>query len=356
MKKNKNQTRFRSCTFYSLISVYLLILAGGIVRSTGSGMGCPDWPRCFGQWIPPTKVSELPDDYKEVFKAKRHKKNEKLSKYLAAFNLNDLANQVLNEETDQVNLQFNVKKTYIEYINRVAGVITGFFIFLSFLFSFSYLKEKKSFFYLSLINLILVAFQGWIGSLVVSTDLLPWMVTVHMLLTLIIIAILIYQLIDQYPFGAGNSVGSKNPLNILLIIGIASSLIQMVWGTQVREEIDLIAKSFQHESRNVWIDNLHFEFILHRSFSWIILLLNVLLVYTIFKKYRSIAMFRNLGNGIMGLVLLEVVAGVILAYLSIPALMQPVHLFLAFLIFGLQFFFLLVIKFKNSQVSFDQRP
>jgi cytochrome c oxidase assembly protein subunit 15 len=58
----------------------------------------------------------------------------------------------------------------------------------------------------------------------------------------------------------------------------------------------------------------------------------------------------------MSLVVLEVLAGVILAYLSIPALMQPIHLFLAFLIFGLQFFFLLVIKIKNSQVSFDQRP
>src|SRR6478735_4828751 len=130
-----DKVRFQRLGIISVVVVYLLILAGGIVRSTGSGMGCPDWPRCFGQWVPPTKESQLPEDYKEVFKAKRHIKNEKLSKYLTAFNLNRLANQVLNEETDPVNLQFNVTKTYIEYINRVAGVITGIFIFLAFIFS-----------------------------------------------------------------------------------------------------------------------------------------------------------------------------------------------------------------------------
>jgi heme a synthase len=354
MRKNKNQERFRRFTLYSLISVYLLILAGGIVRSTGSGMGCPDWPRCFGQWVPPTKESQLPEDYKDAFKSKRHKKNEKLSKYLMAFNLKEIANQVLNEETDPVNLQFNVTKTYIEYINRVAGVITGIFIFLAFIFSFSYFREKISNIYLAFVNLILVAFQGWIGSLVVSTDLLPWMVTLHMLLTLVIIAILIYQLVKLSQFGNQTNVKAGNSIKVLLVLGLITSLIQMIWGTQVREEIDAIAKSFQHTNRNLWIENLQMDFIIHRSFSWIVVILNVLLVYTVFKNYKGISLFRNLSNGIMGLVFAEVLAGIVLAYFSIPALLQPVHLFLAFMIFGMQFFFLLVIKNKNSQVNFGQ--
>ena len=164
---------YRKLNFVTLILLFLLILAGGIVRSTGSGMGCPDWPKCFGKIIPPTDVSELPKNYKEEFLAKRKKKNDKLSKMLSYLGFNELSNKILNDKSIYVEDDFNVYKTWIEYLNRLLGAIVGFSILLTFISSFKYIKSEKKIFIFSLISLILVLFKACIGSIVVSKKLRP---------------------------------------------------------------------------------------------------------------------------------------------------------------------------------------
>src|SRR5688572_13854330 len=116
---------FRRLAISTLVAVYLLILVGGIVRSTGSGMGCPDWPKCFGNWVPPTSVSELPENYKQIYADYRNKKNQRFAQYLNAFGMEDTAERLLNDPTVLTESDFNPTKTLIEYINRVIGVIIG---------------------------------------------------------------------------------------------------------------------------------------------------------------------------------------------------------------------------------------
>ena len=208
----KKQIRFRRFGILTIASVFFLIFIGGLVRSTGSGMGCPDWPKCFGQWIPPSDISELPLDYKTKF-------------------------AVAGKEI----ADFDAFKTWTEYYNRLIGVVIGLFVFLTVFFALPYLKStNKKIFWLSFLAFILVGFQGWIGSIVVSTDLATYMITIHMLIALIIVALLIYTVSASQDFviyQINPFSGLKTLIWVLLIIAI----VQTVSGTQVREAIDEIA-------------------------------------------------------------------------------------------------------------------
>jgi heme a synthase len=133
---------FRNLTIWTLSAVYLLILVGGIVRSTGSGMGCPDWPKCFGNWTPPSSVNDLPENYKEEYASHRDKKNQKFARYLRLLGLEKTADRLLQDKSILIENDFNPTKTWIEYINRIIGVIIGLLIFSVFVASWKFRKEQ----------------------------------------------------------------------------------------------------------------------------------------------------------------------------------------------------------------------
>lgn len=50
---------FRTLTLVASIATFALVVIGGVVRVTGSGLGCPDWPLCYGQLLPPAQIESI---------------------------------------------------------------------------------------------------------------------------------------------------------------------------------------------------------------------------------------------------------------------------------------------------------
>jgi cytochrome c oxidase assembly protein subunit 15 len=330
---------FRKLVFSTLVSVYVLILVGGIVRSSGSGMGCPDWPTCFGRWVPPTSVDQLPPDYKEFYAQYRHEKNVRFAKYLSAFGFSETANQILADESIREEADFNAVKTWIEYINRVVGVVIGFLIFAVFVYSIRFWKSHRSATLIAFLTFILVGFQGWLGSIVVSTNLTPWTITFHKLVAMLIVALLIY-LMHRSNSSSSIPVVSDISMRVLLVVCIAALLVQVVLGTQVREAIDRVAAEFQ--DRNRWISALGMEFIRHRSFSWFILAINAFFLWKLWK----IEGLNRFTLTVFLLILGTMFTGAGMAWFGIPPVLQPIHLLLATVTFGVEF--LLLLRMNSS--------
>lgn len=353
MKKNINTERerilFSRFTLITLVAVYFLILVGGIVRSTGSGMGCPDWPKCFGQWIPPVEESELPPNYKEEYTEKRIQKNVRLASYLNAFGMDAKARQVIEDEMVFEEQAFNKYKTWIEYINRLVGATIGLLVTGTFIASVKYFRSVPAIFWVALGVMLLTGFQGWVGSLVVSTNLLPWMVTVHMLISFIIVAGLIYLASGSRK--KNNNIGNNRTVTFLLIFCMIALIIQVIYGTQVRENIDTIAAALQFNFRETWISQLNWQFNFHRSFSWVVFIIHGLLVWRLWSLNE-----RFWSSSLFAIIIISILTGVLIAYMGIPPVLQPVHLLLAFIAFGIQFYLLLLVSngFETKLLKGDE--
>lgn len=312
-------------------------------------MGCPDWPKCFGNYIPPSQVSELPENYQEIYAGKRLVKNARVASMLGVLGFDRLADKVLNDESVKNEQAFNPVKTWIEYGNRVVGVLVGFFIMICFASSFTFLKYNKKIFFLSLGALLLVAFQGWIGSIVVSTNLLPGMITFHMILAIALIAMLIYT---RFAVKRDKIEGiiSYKPYKVkrLIILSMVLFLAQIVLGTQVREAVDVIAMRLRESARWEWIENLGFTFYIHRSYSIFILIIHVYLLYRLTKSVQNFDTSKRLIWSLVMFVVFEILTGISLAYFGLPYFIQPLHLLLAILIFGTQYYLYLIISEKSD--------
>ena len=328
------KNRFPKIVQITIISVYLIFLAGSVVRMTGSGMGCPDWPKCFGYYIPPTSEEQITwkpnTSYKEgfiiikdevLFVAEHDLKTE------ANFNTKNWSNYTKHDYN-----KFNKFHTWTEYINRLVSVLAGFvFLFLIYG-AFKLRKTDKRIPILAFGAFFLMLFEAWLGKTVVDTNLTPAIITVHMVVGLVIIALLLWLkfiISDKKPIFKYNSLFNK-----LLIVSVIFSLIQIAMGTQVRQFIDEQVKLYGFENKNYSLMNPSFKFYFHRSFTIAIVLVNLGMFY--------MNQMKNLGyklvNWIVFLIFLEAITGILMYYAEIPLGTQAIHLLAGAILFGLQFY------------------
>lgn len=274
-------TRFQKLTLATTLTTFVLIGIGGFVRAAGAGLGCPDWPHCFDRWIPPTDASQLPAHIDPAL--------------------------------------FNFEKAWIEYLNRLVGVFTGFLILGSAVLAWRDHRHQPAVLRPALLALVLVALQGWLGGLVVRYHLDPRFVTVHLVLALVLLGVLILALLNSQSAPAPRC---PSPLAPWAWGVLALTAVQIAVGALVRGSIDLELQANPGTPRGVLFAGVGWLDPLHRN-----LALAVWLACAVYA-FKSRALFPRLAWCPLALATAQLLAGLGLAYLALPPSLQVAHIFL----------------------------
>lgn len=306
---------FRIFSYLSTCLTYFLIFVGGMVRVSGAGMGCPDWPKCFDRWIPPTNLSQLPDHIDPA--------------------------------------KFNIVLAWIEYCNRLFGALVGLTITITLVLAYKYYSNIPVIKWSLTVAFILTLIEGWIGAILVHTILNPVTITLHLLLALIIVMLLLYSAQESYYIENPNAEkNSKYPLNInwaFIVLG-ASLFIEIIIGTEVRGGLQILRKENPLLDSNFLLYMLGpFKYV-HTILGILILLLSTFLWIKLVKQSESPSeIVKQCSSLILLLIFLQIVSGEILVFIEVKPIIQLFHLWFAAIIMGL-----LSIQYcawKKSQIS-----
>jgi cytochrome c oxidase assembly protein subunit 15 len=333
----------------TLVVLYSVILAGSIVRATGSGMGCPDWPKCFGLYIPPTDSSQVIFQPNAEFKKGRliivdttlwRAKEDFISK---------VAFDTLNwEKYPKHNYaKFTPRQTWTEFINRLVGALSS--LCMTLLLAVAVLRVKRDWPTLAILlaGMCVLAFVIWLGAEVVNSNLAAQKITFHMMSSIVLLAVMIYTSarvrvlsgqLQKHRIGSG--------LRMFLVFAILLTLAQIIFGTQVRQQIDTINHAIEATPRETWIAKLNSFYPLHQVIAIIVVLVNGALFF-MFRKKNPQGRTKKLAYAILLIMVAEYAVGVFIHNFAIPAFSQPIHLILAMILFGVQFGLLVRTKTAN---------
>jgi cytochrome c oxidase assembly protein subunit 15 len=311
---SKHHRQFRRIALITIVAVYILIGVGSMVRSTGAGMGCPDWPTCFGRVIPPTDVTQLPHNYQEIYRDRGY-----------------------------ADVKFNALKTWTEFLNRLTGVTIGFLSLWTLWAAFRIRHDQPPIFWFSFIAFLLVGFNGWMGKVVVASNLNPAIITTHMMASLLVVVALVLAISHSMRNTLKMTLQGAKTIRKWLILGLSLTILQIALGVQVRTRIDWISEQLDFMNRANWVGQIGSPLVVHIlgavTLSVLIFWLGVRILTT-----NQPLLIQRLAWGVMSITALQLVIGMSLTNLGFPAFLQPLHLMSATIIFGL-----IVTLFASAQ-------
>ncbi len=152
-------------------TVFFLIAVGALVRVTGSGLGCPDWPLCYGKIVPPLDFHSL-----------------------------------------------------VEYFHRLLATLTGIFVIGTALFATFIRPSVRPIKNILWATVLLIIVAGGLGGATVFTELNPHFRTLHLTTAQIIFALLIVGIIWTYH----DSTNSKQPVPRIFFLATLGAVITII--------------------------------------------------------------------------------------------------------------------------------
>jgi protoheme IX farnesyltransferase len=174
-------TRFQKLAAATVVTSILLVTIGVIVRATGSGLGCPDWPLCQGQLIPAL------DD----------------------------------------------PKAWIEWVHRTVAVIIGFEVFGLAILAFIDHRDRRVLLAATVVSVLLVGFQAWLGKETVRLGNSGESVTAHLASAMTLVGLLVWILVRSlYPARLGSG-GASQRFTLVAALGAGSVFALLLFGSHV---------------------------------------------------------------------------------------------------------------------------
>jgi len=297
----------------SIAFTYILVFIGGFVRVTDSGLGCPDWPKCFDRWYPPLSSNQIPENFQKHY---------------------DNYNCVDGEECKE----FDIKKAWIEYLNRLFSAVTGIVMLIAVFYLFKLKSDYKTSFYLGASALALTGVEGLIGKYVVVSHLDGGIITIHLLIALVIISLLImsyltikWNAIGQYSKYDSSQIYIVKWILFLMIAGI-------VLGTQIRTDIE---KQIPLSAIGL------FKYI--HSFLGMGTLMLTGVLWNKVNNQESKINAKNQIRWLLNIFVLQIGLGYFMVFGGLPAYAKLVHMWLASIGLGVITYILMDIKLSRVE-------